>query len=298
MTASDLHPTFKHGPCRTVSHQTKSWSQMHAALVRRTGLEREETQIMADRHLVLLNLQGQSERGEHFLDNRRTGFVRRRAGAILFIPAGSNWRGWETGASNAAYLSLTVDPAKLDDLFAPVKLNTRSSLSPDLGFEDQIVMNAMRGIGAELQGKSPLSDILVQSYVTTIFTQLLRRQNSLPSRRQGGLSPAIRTRIMEKIEDELDDHLSLQQLADLAGLSIPHLCRAFKQSFGKPPYSYIIQCRVERAKHSLRDSTLSVTEIALSCGFSSASHFANVFRKEVGTTPLDYRAAWSGRAFS
>ncbi|MGV2073558.1 MULTISPECIES: helix-turn-helix transcriptional regulator [Rhizobium/Agrobacterium group] len=297
--ASDLHPTLKRGPCRTLSHQSKSWHHMRADLVRRTGLDREETAFIADRHLVLLNLQGHSERGEHFLDNRRTDFVRRKPGAILFVPAGSIWRGWETGASNAAYLSLGVDPAKLTDLFAPAQSRTVSclSFSPDLGFEDPIVTNAMRGIGSEIREKGPLSNLLVESYVATIFTQLMRRQSSLPTRRQGGLSSATLNRVAQKIDDELDDGLSLQQLADLAGLSIPHLCRAFKQTFGLPPYRYIIQRRIERAKQYLRETALSITEIALSCGFSSASHFANVFRKEVGTTPLDYRAAWSDRAF-
>ncbi|WP_197434521.1 helix-turn-helix domain-containing protein [Agrobacterium vitis] len=299
MMASDLHPTFKRGPCRTLSHQSKSWHHMRADLVRRTGLDREETVFIADRHLVLLNLHGHSERGEHFLDNRRAGFVRRKPGAILFVPAGSIWRGWETGASNAAYLSLGVDPAKLTGLFASVPSRTVSclSLSPDLGFEDPIVMYAMRGIGSEIREESPLSNLLVESYVATIFTQLMRRQSSLPARRQGGLSSATLNRVAQKIDDELDDGLSLQQLADLAGLSIPHLCRAFKQTFGLPPYRYIIQRRIERAKQHLRDTSLSITEIALSCGFSSASHFANVFRKEVGTTPLDYRATWSDRAF-
>lgn len=58
--ASDLHPTLKRGPCRTLSHQSKSWHHMRADLVRRTGLDREETAFIADRHLVLLNLQGHS----------------------------------------------------------------------------------------------------------------------------------------------------------------------------------------------------------------------------------------------
>lgn len=284
---------FKHGECRTSLHQQKTWRAAHVDLVRRTGLKKEETDFVSGSHLLLLNLRGDAERGEYFLDNKRAGFVRRRPGALLFIPTGCNWRGWKSGASSAAYLSISVDPAYLTALFASTSAEKVTSFSPELGFEDQDIMNAARGIGAELSAQNSLSGMLTEAYVATIFVQMMRRQKRLQYVQKGGLTAATLNRVIQKIEDELTEGVSLSQLAGVAGLSVPHFCRAFKQSFGCPPYEFIIRRRIERAKQYLRSSDMTITDIALSCGFSSSSHFSNTFRREEAATPLEYRAAWS-----
>jgi AraC-like DNA-binding protein len=284
---------FKHGECQSSSHQHKSWRAAHVDLVRRIGLKKEETNFLSDRHLLLLNLRGDAERGEYFLDDRRAGFVRRRPGSLLFIPAGCKWHGWEVGASSAAYLSVSVDPVYLTALFSSTPAGNVGSFSPDLGFEDQDIMNAARGIGAEVGDHNSLSGMLAEAYVATIFVRMMRRQKRLRHVQKGGLAPASLNRVIQKIEDELTEAISLNDLAKVAGLSVPHFCRAFKQSFGHPPYEFIIRRRIERAKEYLRGSDMTVTEIALSCGFSSSSHFSNTFRREAATSPLEYRAAWT-----
>ncbi|NTF23066.1 helix-turn-helix transcriptional regulator [Agrobacterium rubi] len=285
--------TFKHGECRTSFHQQKIWRAARVDLVRRTGLNKEETAFVSDRHLLLLNVRGDAEHGDYFLDNRRAGFVRRKPGALLFIPAGCNWNGWEVGASSAAYLSISVEPAYLTALFASTLSGKIASFSPELGFEDQDIMNAARGIGAEVTDHNSLSGMLAEAYVATIFVQMMRRQRCLQYVQKGGLAAASLNRVIQKIEDELTEGVSLSQLAQVAGLSVPHFCRAFKQSFGCPPYEFIIRRRIERAKEYLRGSDMTITDIALSCGFSSSSHFSNTFRREEAASPLEYRAAWS-----
>lgn len=284
---------FKHGECRSSSHQHKNWRAASVDLVRRTGLKKEETSFVSDRHLLLLNLRGDAERGEYFLDDRRAGFVRRRPGSLLFIPAGCNWHGWEVGASSAAYLSVSVDPAYLTALFSVTTAGKIVSFSPDLGFEDQDIMNAARGLGAEVSDPNSLSGMLAEAYVATIFVQMTRRQKRLRYVQKGGLAAASLNRVIQKIEDELTESLSLSQLAQVAGLSVPHFCRAFKQSVGRSPYDFIIRRRIERAKEYLLGSDMTITDIALSCGFSSSSHFSNTFRREAAASPLEYRAAWS-----
>ncbi|QAA98364.1 AraC family transcriptional regulator (plasmid) [Agrobacterium tumefaciens] len=284
---------FKHGECQTSSHQQKTWRAAHVDLVRRTGLKKEETAQVSDRHLLLLNLRGNAERGEYFLDNRKAGFISRKPGTVLFIPSGCHWQGWEVGASSAAYLAISVDPAYLNELFASTSAEKIASFSPDLGFEDQDIMNAARGIGAEVSYHNTLSGMLAEAYVATIFVQLMRRQKRSQYVKKGGLAAASLNRVIQKIEDELTEGVSLSQLAEVAGLSVPHFCRAFKQSFGCPPYEFIIRRRIERAKEYLRGSKMTITDIALSCGFSSSSHFSNTFRREEAASPLEYRAAWS-----
>jgi transcriptional regulator GlxA family with amidase domain len=100
-------------------------------------------------------------------------------------------------------------------------------------------------------------------------------------------------RLIDRIEATLDQSVTVAELAAEAGFSVHHFCRAFGQSTGWPPHTYIIRKRVERACELLRSSNMSITEIALACGYSSSSHLSASFRKETGTSPTLYRDSWS-----
>ncbi|WP_210214623.1 AraC family transcriptional regulator, partial [Sinorhizobium meliloti] len=234
--------------------------------------------------------------GEYFVDGRRSTFIRRRPGAVLFVPAGCILEGWEEGASTAAYLSISVEQTFLQTLAGRLPSERIRLLSPDLGFEDPIIMRAARGIGNEIGERSPMGTLLVENYATSILAQLLRRLSYTPRVSKGGLPPATLNRLLEKINAELASDMPLSLLAEIAGLSIPHFCRAFKQSIGYPPHAYIYRLRIERTKEYLRQSSMPITEIALACGFSSLSHLSSAFRREVGITPIGYRLTWPKQA--
>jgi AraC-like DNA-binding protein len=115
-----------------------------------------------------------------------------------------------------------------------------------------------------------------------------------PSARvRGGLPPKALRRVRDYIDAHLEDSIGLKDLAEVAGLSMFHFARAFKQSQGMTPNCYLFQRRVERAQQLLADSDLPLSEIANATGFSDQSHFARRFRAHVGTTPAKYR--WSRR---
>ena len=112
-------------------------------------------------------------------------------------------------------------------------------------------------------------------------------------RARGGLRPRLLQRVREHIEVHLENGLSVRALADVAGLSMFHFARAFKQSVGVTPHGYLLQCRVQRVRQLLAETDMSLSEIALACGFSDQSHCSRRFREHFGTTPGSYR--WSLR---
>jgi AraC-like DNA-binding protein len=116
---------------------------------------------------------------------------------------------------------------------------------------------------------------------------------ALRPRIRGGLPPRAMRRVREFIEEHLEDNISIQALANIAGLSMYHFARAFKQSDGMTPHDYLIQRRVQRTKDLLAETDLPLSEIALASGFSDQSHCARRFREHVGMTPSSYR--WSLR---
>ncbi len=78
----------------------------------------------------------------------------------------------------------------------------------------------------------------------------------------------------------------------MCALSEYHFARMFRQSFGVPPHQYLLARRLARAQRLLRGSALPMGEVALMCGFSSASHFNQRFRQAMGATPGEYRQAF------
>ncbi|WP_338526160.1 helix-turn-helix transcriptional regulator [Pseudomonas batumici] len=111
-------------------------------------------------------------------------------------------------------------------------------------------------------------------------------------RLKGGLAARQRRLLVEYIDGRLDQPLSLGELAGLCALSEYHFARMFRQSFGLPPHQYVLARRLERARVLLRSSVQPLGEIALACGFASASHFTNRFRQVLGGTPGEYRQAF------
>ena len=108
-----------------------------------------------------------------------------------------------------------------------------------------------------------------------------------PSR--GGLSPAVTRRVCDYIEGHLDKKIRLDGLAARAGLSTDHFARAFHQSVGVPPHTYLLRRRLEHVEHMLRDTHAPLSEIAQATGFSDQSHLARHFRRWAGMSPRQVR---------
>jgi len=105
----------------------------------------------------------------------------------------------------------------------------------------------------------------------------------------GGLAPWQERRAKEFIEANLYRDTTLTEIAEQCELSASHFARAFRNTTGRPPHRWLLERRVESAKHHLMDSSLSLAEIAATCGFSDSSHFSRVFSKTTGETPGSWR---------
>jgi AraC family transcriptional regulator len=91
------------------------------------------------------------------------------------------------------------------------------------------------------------------------------------------------------MREHVAEDFSLEQLAALAGLSKFHFHRLFKSAVGESPSHYHLNLRMHEAKRLLRETKQSVMAIALDVGYANPSHFAQLFRRETGLSPSDYR---------
>lgn len=104
-----------------------------------------------------------------------------------------------------------------------------------------------------------------------------------------GLPSSTLKSLIDYIDTHLEQDMRLADLARLVNFSDRYISMVFKQSIGIPIHQYIIRQRVERAKRLLKSSQLSITEIALQCGFYSHSHLTRAFKRIVGVNPSDIR---------
>lgn len=85
------------------------------------------------------------------------------------------------------------------------------------------------------------------------------------------------------------DLLNVEFLANYVHQSVSSFNRNFKRELGVTPMQYLEEVRIVKAKLMLRRMDISLTDIALHCGFGSGAYFATAFKKHVGITPSDYR---------
>ena len=91
------------------------------------------------------------------------------------------------------------------------------------------------------------------------------------------------------IENHFTTDMSIDFLAEKAGMSTRTFSRAFRQQYQSAPLAYILQLRINRAENLLKHSEKNITDIAYACGFQDSSYFSRMFRKRTGLSPAEYR---------
>jgi transcriptional regulator GlxA family with amidase domain len=116
---------------------------------------------------------------------------------------------------------------------------------------------------------------------------------SFPGRERVSQDPGLLRRLL-RAKDRMDgashEEWPVRRLARVSGISEAHFARSFKEAFGVPPHRYLLTRRIERATALLRDTELSITEIAFHTGWGSLGTFGRTFRDVTGESPGELRA--------
>ena len=105
----------------------------------------------------------------------------------------------------------------------------------------------------------------------------------------GGLAGWQIVRVRAFIDKNLHGTIHTWDLSAVARRSAAHFARSFKLSFGEPPHAYVMRRRLEKACHLMMTSSESLSQIALSVGFSDQSHFCKRFKQALGQGPSNWR---------
>ncbi len=159
-----------------------------------------------------------------------------------------------------------------------------------LDVRDANVRHGMLRLADEARHPGFASQILVESIASQVSVDLLRYGLALPERGvQGGLAPWQLRRIEERLY-EVREAPTLHELAELCGISVRQLTRAFRTARGCSVGTHVADRQIGHAKRLLA-ADQSVAAIAGTLGFSSSSNFCYAFRRATGLSPGEYRQA-------
>lgn len=157
-------------------------------------------------------------------------------------------------------------------------------LPPD---ELERVVGLVRELEAESRRLAPGGVALVEALFTQLVVLLARGYGAHAS--PAGRRLLAVQRAIDQIEARHAEHVELEWLAKKAGMSLSTFKRAFKEITGTSPIDYLLQLRLARACHLLRDADKTVTEVAHEAGFNDSNYFARQFRARMGSTPSRWR---------
>ncbi len=95
--------------------------------------------------------------------------------------------------------------------------------------------------------------------------------------------------VLTYIKDNYREKIYISDLAAQISLNEQYFCRFFKKAIGRTPMEYINEYRIKQTRRLLEESDLPITDICLECGYNNLGNFLREFRKQTGTTPLQYR---------
>jgi AraC family transcriptional regulator len=191
--------------------------------------------------------------------------------------------------SMAVFIELPLLQRALEEVFGSDAAHAR--LRDLSAFADEALESLMERLREELTSNHA-SPLVVQGVAQMIAVHLARNYG-VTDEDSRGASPSLPGFKLRQITDWMAEHaaeeLSLDRLAAQAGLSKFHFQRLFKAATGVSPSRYHINLRLNEARRLLRETKMSVVDVALEVGYADPSNFARLFRRENGLSPSEYR---------
>jgi AraC-like DNA-binding protein len=256
-----------------------------------------ELEFLMPSHLVIFFTDGISK-GCEWSDGHQTRTATSLAPhAVVFNPAQKYLRIRASALKKPCHvLVLTIQP-NLMSCRNDLEIDFRTiRFQQKIGLTDEAACQTLIAMKQELEAPGINGAFYVEILLSLLLTQLVRCASNMaeptkPTYAKGGLQNWRLKRAIELLEVDPPEVPTLAEVASLIGLHPTSFCRGFKQSMGISPHRYMLVHRVSRAKEMMDDQRLSLTEIALDCGFSSSSQFSVVFKRITGMSPRDFRRA-------
>ena len=224
-------------------------------------------------------------------------------GESLVVPAGRSiqidFPDAETGNPTTC-ITLEIERSKVQRIVDRLNETTpRSAVSGDWNVQDRFmhfsntsaIENVLQTLVTLFSENHAYRDALIDLNAAELVVRILQTEarsllleDSETPVSSRGLAAAV-----QYVHDHLDQHVSVEELAEVACMSRSTFHRNFRNELGTTPLQYVNQKRMERAQFLLADQERTVTDVSYDLGFSSVSHFITKFKEMVGVTPKTYQ---------
>lgn len=165
----------------------------------------------------------------------------------------------------------------------PARVALPDTLATDDPLLEHVMLDLLRA------AEDGIGDVYAEAAAAFIAVHVLTRHGGLAAPRPRAGDDARIRRVRSFLRENLHLPLSLAEIAAEACMSPYHFVRVFRDHTGETPYRHLTRLRIERSQHELARGRAPIGEIARGCGFSSSTHFATTFRRQIGCTPTEYR---------
>lgn len=145
------------------------------------------------------------------------------------------------------------------------------------------------------RGPEPRDDALMVGYLY-IFMAELMKETPAPESHAANIRSQYVINAIKYIQFNYAHDISIDDIAQAVGVSRSHLYRVFMSNVGQSPIDYLTDYRISESCYLLKNSQLSISEIAVSVGFFDQFYFSRVFKKHKGIPPSKYTASTEAAA--
>ncbi|MEM8774687.1 MAG: AraC family transcriptional regulator [Pseudomonadota bacterium] len=221
--------------------------------------------------------------------NRFQGVIQR--GRFIFAPPATSTDYEVFGQFSLVILGLaseifeqaqsTLNSGSLSDL---EKLHT-------MDFKDPLVQQIAIALWSEAEAGNPQGALYADHMTYALAAQMLKLSDRVGPQETKAkpLDDVSFEKVRVALEDQLDERVTLTDLAAIVGMDVYQFSRSFRARTGQSPYNYFMGERIKRVEGMLSKTSLPLADIAYACGFSSQSHMTSAFSKAYGTSPGVYR---------
>lgn len=290
-TARETHGRALRAQNRLIAHsQDIGWRSLHAAILEEAPLQAVERPI---RHPSLIYHLSRPTQVTRKIEGaaRETALIGPRRICLTPGEATAQWQHSGRPEILQVYLRQSVYEAAVSEIYGCD--TSGAELVPRFAMLDPLLEQLAIAIGDALRDGTAEDGLYIDTIAQMMAVHLARTHSTrsrpvriLPAKPLAGWKMR---RVIEFIEENLDGDLSLHAMGAEVDISPLYLARAFKAAVGQSPHQYVLSRRIERAKELLRNTDLTVVDVALSAGFSSQSHLSHWFIRQVGVSPAAYR---------
>lgn len=189
--------------------------------------------------------------------------------------------------------SETLRQSMCDELGVP-----RASKLGDVNLRpDPVLLAASMRVRADAAGSWPLDQLEADVLIEALLRGLVLRYfgGKLPRATTLAFDDRKLSRVMDYLESNLSEDLSLDDLAQVAALSRYHFIRAFKATTGMTPHKFLLSRRMNKAAQRLAETGLPLDRIAKQVGYTNGHYFRRVFAQHFGCSPSEFRKSGANK---